>query len=72
GNSANVVAAAEEARRLGAKVVALTGGSGGRLAGHCDVLLNVSAGQNSGRVQESHGFAIHAMIDIMERVLSLG
>lgn len=67
GNSRNVVAAAVEARRLGAKVIALTGGNGGKLKEACDLLLNVTLGPNSSRIQESHIFAVHGMVDLLDR-----
>ena len=67
GNSRNVIAGVEAARKLGATVIGMTGGSGGRLQGMCDVLLNASAGKNSCRIQETHIFAVHAMIDLLDR-----
>lgn len=67
GNSRNVCAAVKEARKLGAKVIALTGGSGGELKGLCDLWLNAKLGTNSSRIQETHIFAIHSMVDLLDR-----
>jgi D-sedoheptulose 7-phosphate isomerase len=67
GNSRNVLLAVEEARRLGVSVIGLTGGSGGALRGRSDVSLNVRLGPNSSRTQETHIFAIHSMVDLMDR-----
>ncbi|HYL48895.1 MAG TPA: SIS domain-containing protein [Stellaceae bacterium] len=43
GNSKNVIAAAEAARKKAMTVVALTGAGGGKLASHADILLAVPA-----------------------------
>jgi D-sedoheptulose 7-phosphate isomerase len=67
GNSRNVVAAVEEARKLGCLVIGLTGGSGGKLKGLSDIWLNASRGSNSSRIQETHIFAIHSMVDLLDR-----
>ncbi|HAR41762.1 MAG TPA: phosphoheptose isomerase [Bdellovibrionales bacterium] len=67
GNSANVLVAVKAAKQIGCKVVALTGGSGGELRALADFCLNVSQGQNSCRIQETHIFAIHSIVDLMDR-----
>jgi D-sedoheptulose 7-phosphate isomerase len=67
GNSGNVVIAAQEAKRLGCKVIALTGGSGGKLKDLCDIWLNASLGKNSSRIQETHIFAVHSLVDLLDR-----
>ncbi len=67
GNSPNVVAAVTVAKQLGCKVISLTGGTGGKLASLSDVTLNVSAGRNSSRIQETHIFAIHSLVDLLDR-----
>lgn len=70
GNSKNVVSAVEEARKIGCRVIALTGGTGGKLKGLCDVWLNASLGKNSSRIQETHIFAIHSLVDLRDRFFS--
>jgi D-sedoheptulose 7-phosphate isomerase len=67
GNSPNVLLAIEEAKKIGCKMIGLTGGSGGKLKPLCDLCLNVSEGRNSSRIQETHIFAIHSMVDLLER-----
>jgi len=67
GNSQNVLLAAEEAKKMGCTLIGLTGGSGGKLKDICDIWLNASLGQNSSRIQESHIFAIHSMVDLLDR-----
>jgi D-sedoheptulose 7-phosphate isomerase len=53
GASANVLAAAEEARARGLAVVALTGASGGKLAPMADVAIRIPSDVTA-HVQESH------------------
>jgi D-sedoheptulose 7-phosphate isomerase len=67
GNSKNVMEAVTAARAQGCTVIGLTGGSGGKLKEQCHIWLNASKGQNSSRIQETHSFAIHSMVDILDR-----
>jgi D-sedoheptulose 7-phosphate isomerase len=67
GNSKNCVLAVEEAKRIGASVITMTGGSGGKLKAMGDVSINVSMGKNSSRIQESHIFAVHSLVDLLDR-----
>jgi D-sedoheptulose 7-phosphate isomerase len=67
GNSHNVLLAVEEARRIGAKVIGLSGGSGGKLRELSDLFLCASLGRNSSRIQETHIFAVHSMVDLLDR-----
>lgn len=67
GNSGNVVTAVEVAKTIGCKVIALTGGTGGKLKDLCDIHLNASLGKNSSRIQETHIFAVHSMVDLLDR-----
>ena len=67
GNSRNVLAAVEAAKGMGCKVIALTGGTGGKLKEQCDLLLNAGLGTNSSRIQETHIFAVHSMVDLLDR-----
>lgn len=69
GNSANVVAAARAAQAMGMRVIALTGKSGGELAGCCDVEVRVPWDGYADRVQEVHIKVIHSLIDHVERAL---
>jgi D-sedoheptulose 7-phosphate isomerase len=65
GNSENVCLALEEARRFGLYTVAMTGGSGGRMAALADSLLCVPS-NSTARVQEAHIFCGHVMCDLVE------
>ena len=67
GNSPSVLKAAESARRIGCRVISLTGGTGGRLAPLSTLHLNDAAGKNSRRIQETHLFIIHSLVDLLDR-----
>ena len=66
GNSVNIVKAAETARKIGMKVVGLTGNSGGKLSEHCDAEIRVPHTGHSDRIQEIHIMIIHALIHYIE------
>jgi D-sedoheptulose 7-phosphate isomerase len=67
GNSQNVLTAAREAKAMGCVVIGLTGGSGGILRDLCDITLCAFAGKNASRIQETHIFAIHSIVDLLDR-----
>jgi D-sedoheptulose 7-phosphate isomerase len=67
GNSENVIAAVKEARKIGCKVIGLAGGDGGALKRLVDISLVASQAKNSSRAQEAHIFAIHSMVDLLDR-----
>jgi D-sedoheptulose 7-phosphate isomerase len=67
GNSPNVLRAVSACRALGMRVVGLTGGDGGALAGQVDVSLRVSASRLSPRVQETHILVGHVLCELVER-----
>jgi len=68
GNSADVNAAIDEAKRRGAFTIGLTGGSGGELARKCDLTIIVRAAQTP-RIQEAHGTIIHVICELVEQTL---
>ncbi|MDQ3606558.1 MAG: SIS domain-containing protein [Gemmatimonadota bacterium] len=68
GNSANILRAADAARRRGALTVGLTGGDGGRLRERCDEVLVVPA-RATERIQEGHITLIHLFCELIERML---
>ncbi|MGB1384049.1 MAG: D-sedoheptulose-7-phosphate isomerase [Flavobacteriales bacterium] len=70
GNSANVLAAAEEAKRRGMRVLSLTGNGGGKLALASDVDVCVPWTGYADRIQEVHIRCIHAWIDAVEQALA--
>jgi D-sedoheptulose 7-phosphate isomerase len=65
GNSKNIVAAIEEANRLGATTIGLTGGNGGKLTAICKFNL-VMPSSETARVQEAHIFVGHSLCDLLE------
>jgi len=66
GKSPNVLKAAEAAKRIGVKIVALTGGTGGPLAALADEHLCVSLGKTSAAIQEVHIQVIHLLVGLMD------
>jgi D-sedoheptulose 7-phosphate isomerase len=65
GNSKNVVAAIEEANKIGATTIGLTGGTGGKLSSLCKVNL-VMPSSDTPRIQEAHIFVGHSLCDLLE------
>ena len=68
GNSPNVLRAAEAARELGLKVIALAGRDGGSLAPLADVALVVET-RSTQRVQETHITIAHILCELIEEAL---
>jgi len=68
GNSPNVVYALEEARKKGARTVAFTGRTGGKLKECADVLLNIPADYTP-YIQIAHSVSYHIICDIVESEL---
>jgi len=66
GNAVNVCAAAIAAKARGAKVMGLTGETGGRLKPYCDVCL-AAPEQETYRVQELHLPIYHALCIALEQ-----
>lgn len=66
GNSQNVVNAIASAKRIGMKVVGLTGKGGGEMASLCDVEIRAPHNGYSDRVQEIHIKVIHALVHYIE------
>lgn len=65
GNSRNVVAAAEVAKRIGMPTAALTGEKDSRLASLVDVCVRVPSA-NTARIQESHLLCVHLLCAAVE------
>lgn len=66
GNSPSILEAAAKARQIGMIVIGMTGASGGKLAAHCDLLLNVPS-TDTPRIQEVHILIGHIMCEIVEK-----
>jgi D-sedoheptulose 7-phosphate isomerase len=69
GRSKNVIKGVQEARKLRAKTVALTGASGEELAGLCDYHVMVPS-TNTQRIQECHIMIGHILCGLVETSLS--
>jgi len=69
GTSANILKGVEAGRQRGAFLVALTGESGGALAGKVDLLLNVPSADPQ-RIQEAHITIGHIACSLMESLSS--
>jgi len=67
GNSPNVLRGIEEAKRLGATTIALTG-RGGRLSELADYVLSIPSGDTP-RIQEAHITAGHIICYLVEQAL---
>ena len=66
GTSKNVVRASEEARKLGIKVVALTGKPDSQICRLADFAVVTPGGRFADRVQELHIKVIHILIELIE------
>jgi D-sedoheptulose 7-phosphate isomerase len=69
GNAANVCRAAEAARKNRLLVVAMTGGSGGRLLPLADHAIHISCTSVTPRIQEGHQMAYHALCQLIEEIM---
>jgi D-sedoheptulose 7-phosphate isomerase len=69
GNSPNCLLAVEQARALGVRTVAFTGGDGGALAGRADLVFVVPSAQTN-QVQELHLAIQHQIAAILTAELS--
>jgi len=69
GNSPNIVNAIETGRARGAFLVALTGETGGSLAGKVDLLLDVPS-RDPQRIQEAHITIGHIVCSLIEHLVA--
>jgi D-sedoheptulose 7-phosphate isomerase len=67
GNSKNVINAVDAARKIGMKVIALTGNDGGKLGPLADVEIRVPHKGYADRIQEVHIKVIHLLILLVEK-----
>ena len=68
GRSPNVLRALDAAREMGMVTIGLLGGDGGPALPRCDLAL-VVPDRETGRVQESHITAGHAIMELIEEIL---
>lgn len=71
GNSENVIRALKKAKELGLKTIAFTGGDGGKIKAEklADTVFNVENSTVSSRIQETHIFLGHILIELMDKIL---
>jgi len=69
GNAANVLRAVAACRRLGIKTVALTGGTGGKLAAAADLVLRAGGTTETARIQETHILVGHTICELVDEQL---
>ncbi|MFM1848028.1 MAG: hypothetical protein RL417_1502 [Pseudomonadota bacterium] len=65
GNSANVIAAVEAAKKRGAATIGMLGKDGGKLAKLCDIPLIVPSSATE-RIQEVHITIVHIFCELIE------
>jgi len=68
GHSKNVILGVQEAGRIGARTIALTGGNGGLLATLCDHKVIVPSNDTQ-RVQECHIMIGHVVCELIDEAL---
>lgn len=69
GKSPNVINAADQARTLGLKTIALTGCSGEPLASHCDLAVVIPS-ERTARVQEGHITIGHIWCEMVDAMVA--
>jgi len=69
GNSANVIKAMEEAKKKGARTIALTGRGGSKLAEAADLTITVPS-DSTPRIQEAHITIGHIICELVEKEIS--
>jgi len=65
GNSANVLRAGREAKKMGIATIGLLGGEGGRMLSEVDLAI-VVASADTARIQEGHTLIYHIICDLVE------
>ena len=69
GNAGNVCKAVEAAKKMGILTVAMTGGTGGKLAGLVDRVLSISCTRSTPRIQEGHLLIMHGFCQRVEELM---
>ncbi len=68
GNSRNVIAACDQARKQQIKVIGLLGRDGGRVAPLCDLAVVVPSNDTQ-RIQETHNLVGHILCELVESAM---
>lgn len=71
GNSKNVLNAISVAKEKGIKVIGLSGKTGGKMAGNCDIEIRAPYSEYADRAQEIHIKVIHSIIDFIENQIAI-
>ncbi len=66
GNSPNILAAAEIARKKGMKIIGMTGFEGGKLKNLCDISLHIPI-QNYGIAEDAHQILMHVFAQMINK-----
>lgn len=66
GNSANIINAIEEAKKIGITVIGFTGNGGGKMKDMCDILIDIPS-TTTARIQEMHEIIGHSFCDVIEQ-----
>lgn len=69
GNARSVLRAVEACRARGVRTIALTGGSGGKLAPRADLVLCVASTTETARIQETHILIGHVICELVDQIL---
>jgi len=69
GNAANVMRAVESAKKMKIEVIAMTGGTGGKLAPAADHLFCISCTRSTPRIQEGHQLLFHLICERLEEIM---
>jgi D-sedoheptulose 7-phosphate isomerase len=69
GNARNVLRGVAVCRRVGIRTIALTGGTGGKLAAAADLVLRAGATTDTARIQETHILVCHVICDQVDAQL---
>lgn len=67
GNSDNILVAAERAKMLGIKVIAISGNGGGKLKDYTDVMIEIPHAGSADKIQEMTIVLIHVLVNLIER-----
>ena len=71
GNSENVIRALKAAKGKFMRTIAFTGGTGGKIKAEnlADIIFNVENSKISSRIQETHIFLGHILIELMDKIV---
>jgi D-sedoheptulose 7-phosphate isomerase len=69
GNARSVLRGVAACRARGVRTIALTGGSGGKLAPRADLVLCVASTTETARIQETHILIGHVICELVDQIL---